>query len=152
MIQNIVPILDLGGRAASGMQCAVAGTRLRRNGPDCVFADLLRMQKALFIQPQKTLSWPTVSDWTCFAFFIGPLVQNIYSLSLYQDHTLRTYSEPILPWLTALFSLCFQDIFLLHLTWPFTQTKVNKTPFPHAFVCACFLAGSSNHLGFQTLG
>lgn len=94
------------------MQCAVADTRLRGNGPNCVSADVHRMQKALLMQSQNTVSWPTVSYWTCFAFFIRHLVQNIFSLSLYQDHTLRIYSEcvlgslPFSPSVSRMFSCC----------------------------------------------
>lgn len=114
-------------------------------------ADLLRMQKALFIQSQKIISWPTVSYWTCFPFFIGPLVQNIYSLSLYQDHTLRTYSECILGSLP--FSLSVSRIFsccISHGLLP--RQKPIKHPSHMLLHVPVFLAGSSNHLGFQTLG
>lgn len=78
------------------MQGAVADTRLSRNAPKCSSAGVHRMQKALFVQSQNAISWPTVPYWTCFAFFIRHSVQNIHSLSLHQDHTLRTYSECIL--------------------------------------------------------
>lgn len=91
------------------MQCAVADRRSMRNGPKCVSADGHRMQKALFIQSQKTVSWPTIPHWTFLAFFIRHLVQNVFSLSLYKDHTLRICSECILGSLP--FSLSVSRIF-----------------------------------------
>lgn len=115
-----------------------------------VFLPMYKECKKLFTQSQKTISLPTVLHLTLFAFFIWHLVQNSYSLSLYQDHTPSIYSECILGLMPSyvsvsrMFSCCIS-----HGLLPRKQSM--KHPSHMLFACACFLVGRSNHLGFQTL-